>query len=102
MEERKATTPEAREQEMIGLAVNLAEQQLRDGTASSQVISFYLKMGAERERLERDILRAQSELYQAKTKAINDTAMNNEMIQEAMRLFKVYSGHRDEVIDEKL
>lgn len=102
MEERKAMTPEAREQEMIGLAVNLAEQQLRDGTASSQVISFYLKMGAERERLERDILRAQSELYQAKTKAINDTAMNNEMIQEAMRMFKVYSGHRDEVIDENL
>ena len=51
-----ATNPEDRENQMIALAVNLAEQQLRDGTASSQVITHYLKLGSTKERLEKDIL----------------------------------------------
>ncbi len=53
---RPAITPEARENQLISLATDLAEQQLRDGTASSQVITHYLKLGSTREKLEQDIL----------------------------------------------
>ena len=42
---RPALSPEARENQLIDLAVNLAEQQLLDGTASSQVITHFLKLG---------------------------------------------------------
>ena len=50
---RPALTPEAREDQLIALATNLAEKQLMDGTASSQVITHYLKMGSTKERIER-------------------------------------------------
>ena len=53
---RPALTPEARENQLVSLAINLAEQQLRDGTASSQVITHYLKLGSQKERLEREKL----------------------------------------------
>ena len=43
---RPALTPEARENQMISLAVDLAEKQLMEGTASSQVITHYLKLGS--------------------------------------------------------
>ena len=66
---RPALTPEARENQMISLAVDLAEKQLREGTASSQVITHYLKLSTSKERLERDILEKQKELSTAKTEA---------------------------------
>ena len=53
---RPALTPEARENQLVSLAVDLAEQQLRDGTASSQVITHYLKLGSTKERLEKEKL----------------------------------------------
>ena len=59
---RPALTPEARENQMISLAVDLAEQQLREGTASSQVITHYLKLGSTKERIEKEILEKQKEL----------------------------------------
>ena len=54
---RPALTPEARENQLISLAIDLAEQQLRDGTASSQVITHYLKLGSTKEKLEREKLK---------------------------------------------
>ena len=67
---RPALTPEARENQLISLAVDLAEQQLRDGTASSQVITHYLKLGTTRERLEKELLEREVELKKAKTESI--------------------------------
>ena len=64
---RPALTPEARENQLVSLAVDLAEQQLRDGTASSQVITHYLKIGSMKERLEKQILEKQKDLIEAKT-----------------------------------
>ena len=65
-----ARTPEARENQMIMYAIDLAEQQLRDGTASSQVITHYLKLGSTKERLEKENLARDIELKRAKTEAI--------------------------------
>ena len=93
---RPALTPEAREKQMISLAMDRAEQQLMDGTASSQVITHFLKLGSERERLERERLAEENKLLRAKTKALEDSADSKEMFAEAIKAFKNYSGNGDE------
>ena len=64
---RPALTPEARENQMIALAVDLAEKQLLEGTASSQVITHYLKLGTMKQKIEMEILEKQKALIEAKT-----------------------------------
>ena len=93
---RPALTPEARENQMVSLAVDLAEKQLLEGTASSQVITHYLKLGSMRERLERERLAEENKLLRAKTKALEDSADSKEMFAEAIKAFKNYSGNGDE------
>lgn len=90
---RPATTPEAREQQMIALAVDLAERQLMDGTASSQVITHYLKLGSMRERLERERLEEENKLLRAKTKNLEDQANYNVLVEEAIKAMRNYSGN---------
>lgn len=89
---RKATTPEARENQLIALAVDLAERQLMEGTASAQVITHYLKLGTEREKLERDILAEQRKLVAAKTEAIESSKQVEELYREALAAMRSYSG----------
>jgi hypothetical protein len=88
-------TSEARENELISLAIDLAEQQLRDGTASSQVITHYLKLGSSKERLEKDILAEQKKLVVAKTEAIESQKKTEELYAEALKAMKAYSGQED-------
>ena len=88
-----ANTIEARESQLISLAVDLAEQQLRDGTASAQVITHYLKMGSTKERLEKDIMSKQSALLEAKTEALQSARRIEEMYSEALDAMKTYSGN---------
>ena len=76
---RPALTPEARENQLIYLATELAEQQLRDGTASSQVITHYLKLGSTKERIEKEILLKQKELISAKTEALQSAKRIEEL-----------------------
>lgn len=95
---RVAASPEARENQLIALAVDLAEQQLRDGTASSQVITHYLKLGTYKEKLEREKLRHETELLKAKTDAIESAKRIDEMYAEALRAMKEYSGQDEEEI----
>lgn len=92
---RPALTPEARENQLIYLATNLAEQQLRDGTASSQVITHYLKLGSTKERLEQDILKENKKLLVAKTEAIQSAKRVEELYTEAITAMRKYSGHGD-------
>ena len=87
---RPALTPEARENQMISLAVDLAEKQLRDGTASSQVITHYLKLGSTKEKVEREILEEQRELVKAKTQALQSAQRVEELYANAMNAFKKY------------
>lgn len=97
---RPALTPEARENQMISLAVDLAEKQLRDGTASSQVITHYLKLGSTKEKVEREILEEQRELVKAKTQALQSAQRVEELYANAMNAFKKYSGNGG-VVDEE-
>ena len=89
---RPALTPEARENQLISLAVNLAEKQLRDGTASSQVITHYLKRGSIKERIEQEILEKQKELIIAKTEQLQSQKRVEELYVKALRAMKSYSG----------
>ena len=92
---RPATTPEARENQMIDHAVTLAEKQLIEGTASSQIITHYLKLAAERKReeLELKILERQAELYEAKTKQIRNQEEFGVLYERAIAAMRTYGGH---------
>ena len=84
---RPPTSLEAQENLMISLAVQCAEKQLRDGTASSQVITHYLKLGSSKERIEK-----QKELIEAKTKNLNSNSEAKELYNKALEAFRRYSG----------
>lgn len=91
-----ARTPEERENQLISMAVDLAEKQLREGTASAQVITHYLKLGTTRERLEKEMLRTQMANLEAKTKAITSAKRIEELYSDAIRAMKEYGGDNDE------
>ena len=93
---RPALTPEARENQLISLAVDLAEKQLLEGTASSQVITHYLKLGTTKEKLEREILEKQKELIEAKTENLQSAKRIEELYKNALDAMKNYSGHMTE------
>lgn len=97
---RPALSPEAEENQMITLAYDLAKQQLQDGTASSQVISHFLKLGSTRERLERERLEEENKLLRAKTESLQSMKENNKLVEEAIKAFKSYAGLGD-VEDEE-
>lgn len=93
---RPALTPEGRENQLISLAVDLAEQQLREGTASSQVITHYLKLGSTRERLEQELKMKELELMAAKTKALTNAEEIKTLYDEAIKAMRNYSGREEE------
>ncbi len=90
-----ARTLESRENQMIDYAIDLAEKQLIEGTASSQVITHYLKLGTTRERLEKEKLQKENELLKAKTEALQSAKRIEELYQEAMDAMKSYRGQDD-------
>lgn len=90
-----AQTLEARENQLILLATNLAEKQLREGTASSQVIAHYLKLGSTRERLEQERIRHENMLAQAKTESLEAQKQQEIEIREVMEAFRSYAGQDD-------
>lgn len=89
---RPALSPEARENQLISLAVDLAERQLADGTASSQVITHYLKLGSTKERIEKEILEEQKKLIEAKTKALESAPRMEELYRNALNAMRDYGG----------
>lgn len=95
-----AKTIEARENQLISLAVDLAEKQLADGSASSQVITHYLKLGSTKERLEKEILEHQKDLLVAKTESIQSAKKVEELYKNALDAMRCYSG-REEVNDDE-
>ena len=92
---RPALTPEARENQMIALAVDLAEKQLMEGTASSQVITHYLKLGSTKEKIEKEILEKQKELISAKTQNLQSMQRIEELYSEAISAMRKYNGQGD-------
>ena len=90
---RPAITEEAQENRMIAMAAKLAEQQLRDGTASSQVITHFLKLGSTKEKLEKQILEKQAELMAAKTENLKSNGGEMKALYaKALAAFRSYQG----------
>ena len=92
---RPALTPEARENQMISLAMDLVEQRLLDGTASSQETTHFLKLGSMRNRLEMEKLEEENRLLKAKTESIQSQKKSEELFLEAINAFRSYSGKED-------
>lgn len=88
----RASTLQGREDQMINKAVDLAERQLDDGTASAQVISHYLKLGSSREKLEQERIAREVELLEIKKEAYASAARMEELMSEAINAFRSYSG----------
>lgn len=89
-----AKTPEARENQMISYAVDLAEKQLREGTASAQVITHYLKLGTTRERLEQEKLARENSLLDAKVEALESQKRVEELYVTALNAMRSYAGQQ--------
>lgn len=92
---RSALTPGAREQQLIALAMDRAEQQILDGTASSQVITHFLKLGSDKERLEREKLEEENKLLRAKTEALEAQRNSEADYAKVIEALKRYSGYGD-------
>ena len=89
---RPALTPEARENQMISLAVDLAEKQLQEGTASSQVITHFLKLGSTKQQLEKEKLEAENNLLRAKAENLKTAERIEELYADAIKAMSRYSG----------
>jgi len=91
-----AETPEARENQLIAAAVNLAEKQLLDGTAAPSVITHYLRLASGRERLEREKLERENEVLRAKAEAYESNRQAEELYSKAIEAMRSYSGSYNE------
>ena len=90
-----ATTPEGRENQMISLAMELAEKRIRAGTASAQEVTHFLKLGSLNYKVERDILEQQKELITAKTESLRAAKRVDELYANAITAMRAYSGDPD-------
>ena len=93
---RPALSPEARENQMIALAMDLVEQRLRDGTASSQETTHFLKAASQKSKLELEKLKLENELTAAKTKALANAEEIKVLYEDAIKAMRRYAGHGDE------
>lgn len=89
---RPARTEEGREQQMMSLAYDEAEKRLRDGTASSQILTHFLRLATTREQLEKERLRLENELTRAKTESIRSQKRIDELYENAMIALGIYNG----------
>lgn len=97
---RPATSLESKENQMILLAMDLAEKQLAEGTASSQVITHYLKLGTTRERLEKEKLERENELLRAKTENLESAKRVEELYANAIDAMKIYKGSESDEYED--
>lgn len=95
-----AKTPEERESVLISKSLNLIERQIDDGSASSQVLSLYAKLGSSRERLEQERLRNENEVLRKKVESMEAAIDVKNLMEEALGAFKGYSGRSSDLDDE--
>lgn len=98
---RPAMTPEARENQLINKAVNLAERKLDDGTASSQIIALLLGLATQKSRLEIEKLRSDLRVADAKIQAMANAESSKDLYEKAIRAFRSYSGQEEEDYDDE-
>lgn len=97
---RPAMSPERRENQLIAMAYDLVEKRIREGTASAQEVTHFLKLGSTKERLEKEIMAEQKKLMSAKTDSITSSKKFEQLYTDAMEMFKTYSGHGDETYED--
>ena len=97
---RPAITQEGREMQLINLAMDLVEQRLLDGTASSQETTHFLKLGSMRNQLEVEKLKKETELLEVKKLNLESSARMEKLYSDAMEAMKTYSGQTDDIILE--
>lgn len=98
---RPALTPEARENQLIALAVDLVEKRLLEGTASSQETTHFLKLASRKSKLEAERFELENQLIKAKTKAIQDQADMKALYADAIAAMRRYSGHASDFDEEE-
>lgn len=96
---RRARSREKREDQMIAKAIDLAEKQLEEGTASSQVIVHYLKLGTTKALLEKEKLERENELLRAKTENLESARRTEALYQEAIDALRLYNGMEETVVE---
>ena len=92
---RPALTPEARENQLISLAIDLVEQRLIDGTASSQETTHFLKLASTKAKIEKEILLEQKKLIAAKTESLESAKELKDLYADALNAMREYSGNSD-------
>lgn len=97
---RPASTPEARENQLISMAIDLVEKQIREGTASAQVITHYLKLGSTREQLEQKRLKQENELLKAKVESLASGQRIEQLYEAALNAMRSYAGQDDRHYDD--
>ncbi len=98
---RPAITPEGRENQLVSLAMDVAEKQMNSGTASAQVITHFLKLGSTREKLEQERLQRENLLLSAKVDEMASTRRVEELYKDALNAMKTYSGQEYTNYDEE-
>lgn len=88
-------TPEGEESRLVSLAYNLAEKRLMEGTASSQEVTHFLKLGSRKEILEREKLEEENRLLRAKTETLQSQRQTEELYKNAINAFRWYAGQGD-------
>ena len=97
---RPATTDQGRENQLVSAAIDLAEKQLLDGTATSQVITHYLKLGSTREKLEQERLKRENELLNSKVEMMASAKRIEELYSAALNAMRSYAGQDVEEVHE--
>ena len=90
---KPATSIKERQDQMISLAVDLAEEKLRNGTASSQIITHYLELATTKERLKEEMMEEQKKLITAKIGAVESHKEVEKLYSEALNAMREYSGN---------
>jgi hypothetical protein len=86
---------------MVALAYDLVEKRIREGTATSQEVTHFLKLGSSREVLEQERIRHENELAQAKISAMESQSRIEDLYREAILAMNTYQGRPRTVEDEE-
>lgn len=97
---RPALNPDSRENQLISLAMDVAEQQMRDGTASPQTLNHFLRLGSSENRVKMRKLQREIDLLEAKKESLESTQRIEEMYADAMKAMRSYQGIEDEVPED--
>lgn len=97
---RPALSPEAKENQMISLAMDLVEKRLRDGSASSQETTHFLKLATTKYKVELETMKEQKKLIAAKTEELEGRKETKAMFEEAIKAMRTYSGKGDDVDED--